>query len=147
MVWSCFSASGVGPVFWIREKMCAPDYLNILNSVMLPYAEDYMPLRWEFMHDNDSKHASRIIKSWLERNQVALLDWPSQFPDLNPIEHLWRVLKTSIGGQKWKNKQELWEKIQEAWYSIPVKTCAQLVNSMPRRCQEVMKNKGASTKY
>lgn len=29
--------------------------------VLIPYAEENMPLRWCFMHDNGLKHTSRIV--------------------------------------------------------------------------------------
>lgn len=147
MIWGCFSASGVGPLFWIKNKMCAVDYVNILNTVMLPFAEEDMPLKWEFMHDNDPKHSSKLSKQWLQTNKIAVMEWPSQSPDLNPIEHLWGVLKRKIGECKARNKEELWSKIQEAWQSIPSHTCSSLVQSMKRRCEAVIKNKGATTKY
>lgn len=75
------------------------------------------------------------------------MEWPSQSPDLNPIEHLWGVLKRRIGGCRAKNKEELWSIIQNAWHSITPETCAKLVHSMGRRCEAVIKNKGATTKY
>lgn len=145
MVWGCFSASGVGPIFWIKDKMCAVDYVGILRNEMLPFAEEEMPLSWQFMHDNDPKHSSRLVKTWLQENSVTILEWPSQSPDLNPIEHLWGILKSKIGHQKSKNLNELWEKVKNAWYSIP--TCLNLVESMPRRCQAVINAKGSTTKY
>lgn len=147
MLWGCFSASGVGPIVWIQGKMNAADYTDVLQNKMLPFAEDEMPLKWEFMQDNDPKHSARSVKTWFQQNEVLVMEWPSQSPDLNPIEHLWGVLKNKIGSFKSKNKQELWEKIQETWYSIPPEVCANLVGSMNRRCQEVIKMKGSSTKY
>lgn len=127
--------------------MNAADYTDVLQNKMLPFAEDEMPLKWEFMQDNDPKHSARSVKWWFQQNEVLVMEWPSQSPDLNPIEHLWGVLKNKIGSFKSKNKQELWEKIQETWYSIPPEVCANLVGSMNRRCQEVIKMKGSSTKY
>ena len=49
MLWGCFSVSGVGPIVWILGKMNAADYIDILQNKMLPFAEDEMPLKWEFM--------------------------------------------------------------------------------------------------
>lgn len=113
MLWGCFSASGVGPLYWIQGNMCAPDYVNILNEVMLPYAEENMPLKWELVQDNDPKHSSKLAKKWFLDNEVGVMDWPAQSPDLNPIEHLWGVLKKRLSGFQTKNKDDLWKKVQE----------------------------------
>ena len=38
--------------------------------------------------------------------------------------------KNKIGAYKSKNKDYMWKKIQEAWYSIAPETCANLVGSI-----------------
>ncbi len=38
---------------------------------------------------------------------INILDWPSQFPDLNPIEDLWSVMKSMVQKRNHKNLTEL----------------------------------------
>lgn len=147
MVWGCFSWYGVGPLFWIKKIMDQYLYAEILENVMLPHADWEMPLKWQFMQDNDPKHTARTVKKWFEDHKIDVMQWPAQSPDLNPIENLWQIVKKSVNPLKSKNKEELWSKIQEAWYAIPVSTCRNLVESMPRRVREVIRNNGYTTKY
>ena len=41
------------------------------------------------MQDCDPKHMTKSVQKLLEEEQVQILDWPAQFPDLNPLEHVW----------------------------------------------------------
>ena len=147
MVWACFSWYGVGPLFRIKNTMNAVDYKTIMEEVMLPYAEEYMPLKRLFQQDNDPKHTSKMLKSWFDTNKVAVLPWPSQSPDLNPIENLWNELEKKLSGQFLSSKDKLWEKVQDEWYSIQLKTCQVLVDSMPRRVHKVLQNNDGYTGY
>lgn len=146
-VWGCFSYNGVGPIIWIKETMTKETYRDILTNVMLPYARQNMAEGWIFQHDNDPKHSAGMVKNWLEDNQVTVLEWPSQSPDLNPIEHLWYDLKKRLPKGKFINQAHLWIETQKAWNNIPKTACERLVMSMPRRCTEVIKNKGRTTRY
>lgn len=146
-LWGSFSWYGVGPLHLIDGNMDQNQFVNILKDTMLPYVEENMPLKWVLQQDNDPKHTSKLAKKLIADEKINLMEWPSQSPDLNPIEHLWGDLKRAVGKYNTRNKAELWQIIQREWAAIPLDQCRNLVESMPRRCQEVIKNKGQATKY
>uniref|UniRef100_A0A3Q3VNB2 Tc1-like transposase DDE domain-containing protein n=1 Tax=Mola mola TaxID=94237 RepID=A0A3Q3VNB2_MOLML len=103
-------------------------YVKILEEVTLPYAEEDMPLKWVFQQDNDPKHTTQSL-------------------DLNPIENLWGDIKNAVSEAKPRNVNELWNVVKESWSGITAERCHKLVDSMPHRCEAVIKNCGHTTKY
>jgi len=99
-----------------------------------------------FQHDNDPKHTSRVANVALTELKLNVLDWPSQSPDLNPIEHFWshiaREMKRKTGAL-----QELWNELQTILVENNRDLCRKLIGTMPRRIIDVIKAKGGYTKW
>lgn len=147
IVWGCFSGHGIGPIHRIDGIMDRFMYKDILQDVMLPHAEEEMPLKWIFQHDNDPKHTAKCVKEWLSVKKIEVLDWPAQSPDLNPIENLWEIVDRKIQRENCKGKDSLFTQAELAWRSISKDVLNNLIESMPRRCEAVLKSNGYATKY
>ncbi|KAG2461940.1 TC1A transposase, partial [Polypterus senegalus] len=148
MLWGCFSAAGTGSLVSIKGKRTAATYRDILDENLLQSALDLrLGQRFIFQQGNDPKHTAKISKEWLQDNSEKVLEWPSQCPDLNPIEHLWRDLKMAVQRRFPSNLMELERCCKEEWAKLAKDRCAKLVASYSKRLEVVIAAKGALTKY
>lgn len=151
MVWGCMGWNGVGIMVEVEGRMKADQYVQILEEGLLESIQDSgIPAgNIFFQQDNDPKHTSGLAINFFNAHDINVLDWPSQSPDLNPIEHLWTVLKKMIYGYERPASGvfELWDRAVEQWGKITREQCQKLIESMPRRLEAVIRAKGGSIKY
>jgi len=83
----------------------------------------------------------------MAKNGIKLLDWPAQSPDLNPIKHLWSILKTKIRQHNITSKEHLKFVLKKEWDTISLEECRKLVATMSKRIAAVIQTKEGVTKY
>ena len=147
MVWGCFASSGIGNLVIIDGTLTAEKYLGIMKNNISASASKLIGDSFVYQQDNDPKHTANVCKDWLNSENIELLTWPSQSPDLNPLENLWSRLKKDIASEKITNKADLVDALKKCWNSIDQGYCQSLVRSMKARLLEVIRNKGLWTHY
>ena len=90
MMWDCMSCDIVSHAAKIDGRMGSDLYCSILEDELLKSIKYFKKKRKNilFQQDNDPKHKSKKATSWFKDHKIQVMDWPAQFSDLNPIEHL-----------------------------------------------------------
>ena len=61
------------------------------------------------MQDNAPCHICKKVKAFFTEEQLIVMDWPAQRPDLNPIENACKIIGERAQRKNPKNQDELWK--------------------------------------
>jgi transposase len=153
MIWGCIAYGRLGPLIRIpKDEKTGADYIRLVLGG--PLLDIYMELSEErgiaaVMEDGAPIHRCKLAQNFRTTHQMDVLPHPAQSPDLNPMEHVWHILKSKVNERKNvpKNVDELWEILQEEWAKIDIEMVNKIINTMPDRAEAVHRAKGGHTRY
>ena len=81
-----------------------------------------------FMQDNFPCHKTKAVLSYFEQQDLEVMGWLPQSPDINPIENLWKTLGVKVMARNPIYMEYLWMKLQEelarsTWLSYKKNLC------------------------
>ena len=149
MIWGCFSgAGGRGGLYFLPKNttMNGTRYREVLEEHLLPFKDIH---GFEiFMHDGAPCHKTLAVKSFLQENDIDILEWPGNSPDLNPIENVWGFMKRKLRSMDTSSVPRMVKVIKDVWLrELDPEYFRKLSHSMPKRIAEVLQKKGALLKY
>ncbi|GFW17362.1 transposable element Tcb2 transposase [Trichonephila clavipes] len=126
-------------------------YKDVVQNRSIPQLEVWFPNGEPciFMQDRAPCHTARSIKAVLAEQNIPLLDWPGNSPDMSTIENVWELMKREVAKNVITNKTQLLERIIRVWNHHPQmqETVQSCIDSMPRRIEALIAAKGGTTKY
>ena len=141
MLWAMFCWEALGPAIYVDVNLTRVTYLNIVADQVHPFMAMVFPDgSGLFQQDNAPCHTAHLVREWFEEHDEVfmVLPWPTNSPDLNPIEHLWDVLDRQVRSTAAppRNLQDLKDLLLIFWCQIPQDTFRGLVvnASIGRRC-------------
>lgn len=152
-MWGWMWAHGPGELVVLEGRFTSDVYIQILNDVLLPTVRAMAipePEPIILVHDNSSVHTSNNVKVWLQQHPIIQpIQWPAKSSDLNPIEHLWATMTRNWDVGEERSRQVVARHANEVWERLRRRPniCFNLVDSMPRRIDEVIDEHGGWTSY
>ena len=170
MVWGCFHWNKLGPLI-----ICGPsgigseEYIEILAEGLLSFKDDILgavdedtivvrdPDDLIFMQDGASCHRTTDVADFLAEEEIKVMSWPAQSPDLNPIENVWQMLKikfhqhfTTLRCTLSKSQgsiEKYGDILQEVWEELNPTMISNLIRSMAGHMKAVIEAKGGPIYY
>lgn len=131
-----------------RNSLNAVGYTRVVEEHVVPFAP-FIGEGFILMQDNARPHVARIVNEYLDEAGIERMPWPAISPDMNPIEHLWDQLGRRVRGRENapENLQKLTAALVEEWANIPQENIANLIRSMPRCLETLIRVRGGNTRY
>ena len=151
MLWGCLTCRGLGSLQNIQRHLNARGYIAILEQDLCGtfLAFGFNLEKIIFQQDNVVEHPTKIVWEWLGKQPFCVLEWHAQSPYLNPIEHIWVLLKQRLNSyfSHPSGILQFWVWVQVICNSISLKECKVLYTSMPNRIVVVLAAKGRWTNF
>lgn len=152
MIWGCISTFGFGRIHVCEGNMNSQQYLHVLRTRLRIQANEWFgEQEYFFQQDNAPCHTAKVVNQYMASEGIQLLPWPSNSPDMNPIETVWGVLKEKLRLHSLTSKSDLIGKLLDMCardtevHALIGETCAKVIDSMPKRIEALIQSKGGHT--
>ncbi|GFX43298.1 transposable element Tcb2 transposase [Trichonephila clavipes] len=150
MAWGGISIGGRTDLQIIRNgTLTGRRYADeILRPHVIPYP-GAIGDSFVFQDDNARPHRAHLVENMLEAETIQRMELPACSPDLNPIEHVWDMLRRRIAARPRPpaTVRDLEIALLEEWNSIPQSLIDNFIASMANRCAAVLAVRGDHTPF
>jgi hypothetical protein len=146
MIWGCMMGDRTGNLYHVEGILESKQMKKILERHAIPSGLRLGGRGFLFQQDNDPKHTSKLCKNYLQskidNGTLRTLEWPSQSPDLNPLELIWDEIDRQVQKQKPTSKAALLEIVNALWRDLTPEKLLKCVDRMPRLLKAVIEAEG-----
>lgn len=121
-VYAAISLKGKTALYFLPKEMTwnSDAYIDALEQSLLPFIhKHYRRKPCIYIQDNAACHKSKATSEYLKTHIYSSRSQPPNSPDLNPLEHIWGILKGRVyKNGSFQSKNALIERITEEWEEL-----------------------------
>lgn len=73
-------------------------YIRMLEESLLPFGATNHDTSWIYQKDITALHRSNLTMNWLKSQNIEVMKYTTECPDLNPIANVWGSLSVALVG-------------------------------------------------
>lgn len=155
MVWAGICASGKTPLLFIDRniKINAVYYQeNILRDTLHPWAMQHFDgstftLQQDWAPAHSAKSTIDVCKK-LFPGFWSKDVWPSNSPDLNPMDYsVWSILEQNLSRKRYHSLEGLKVALVESWEQITNEQCATIISHFRKRLRKCIESRGGNFEH
>ena len=106
-----------------------------------------------WMQDGDPSQNSALAKAAIARVNSTVIKLPPRSPDLHVIENVFAIVNSELRKQARDHKirretfEEFKGRVMNIFFTFPFVTVNRLIDSIPKRMNSVIRNRGVRLKY
>ena len=135
--WGMISSAGVGPLF-VFTVILMPVFIKHLFASMHFLIYTKGQLKVQYSCKTKSLATKLKLFSFLEEERIAVMKWPPQSPDMNPIDNICKIIEEKVQNRNHQNIDDLWGFLREERQNITTTVCKKLIGLCSQRFNEVI---------
>ena len=137
MIWACIGIDYKSKLYFIDKTLKESNYIQMLKEVKVFEECDTKYQKWQYVFQQDGAtcHTTAGSISYISKKAKTIYGWPSNSPDLSPIENLWAIMKDKLEDETIhpKNREDLKKLLLKIYDEIEYETINSLINSFKYR--------------
>jgi hypothetical protein len=102
---------------------------------------------FRFQQDNAKAHTAKHTKEFFVKENIKVMDWPPQSPDLSWIESIWAYVAMKLHHRSDLTAHTFFVAVNEEWNNIPNSVYHSHYHAIRRKLQACIEVKGGNTDY
>jgi transposase len=125
----------------LQGKIDSDIFSKFLKVKVLPAIKKLHGSIFMLQQDNAPAHRGDTTVL-IKKEEVKVLDWPAQSPDLNPVEQVWFWMERDIHYKSFKNISELENYVYSLWEKLGKDMILSYIDKLLVKLDWVLKNQG-----